>query len=823
MPWKSLSDPESGLAVRPRVLAGPMLRKVTASEVTVWVALRIPCDVTLTVLDTVGMIGSGRTTAVGTNLHIVAVTAQPDSPMAALTEGKVYRYDLSFRFDEGTKSLAEATDNAPLSYAPYDKPSFCLPPADLNQLRIFHGSCRIPHGNGADALPILDGLIAQGAENPMARPHQLLLTGDQIYADDVGFAMSMMLQDAASVLLGWDEEVVCNVPTLSTRRRIGTIYPALRGDIVRNDAHFTSVDFKGQLIGLGEFFAMYLMVWSEVLWPPSSISLPTFREIKDYFNDRPIEGDRLGLGALGFVEGDQENIDKATKRTEDFRRKVNDVRRALANIPIYMIFDDHEITDDWNMTRDFCKGVYGSELGLRIVQNGLTAYAICQHWGNAPEQFRTPTGVPPGEKLLTLLSGVNSVATYDSASASIRSLLGIHDNHVLSRRPLNGLFHDTISLTYNYTVEGPSHQIVVTDTRTWRNYPRGDSDGGVLLPLAQLNEQIALAKPDTGDRILLVVLSTNAPPVQPIRTASRHPRLTKKLAGDPFPDLYESWEMSRNATDQLFRVISDRMPLVDGKRQGAALLLSGDVHTTFTSRLLFRGTTRYRDPLTRPQPVNMVFAQLVSSSLRKQTDKTEGMHDDGFDYAPTGAGWLVPTNKPELYLGWNLPLSTSKRIGKRKNGPGSSASFTPITITGPRSYSIWDMPFNMVEEFPHDWSYRLDYLLAVQEAALPASPPPIPPMPAGNSEADRQRAIDAFNVATSNYRKFLKANTTKREMVGVNNISEITFDWKFSDATQRFALHTSRWRSWMPPTDRFTTYVCSLNPDDSTYPELKPL
>jgi hypothetical protein len=27
-----------------------------------------------------------------------------------------------------------------------------------------HGSCRIPHGNGADALPMLDTLIDQGAE-----------------------------------------------------------------------------------------------------------------------------------------------------------------------------------------------------------------------------------------------------------------------------------------------------------------------------------------------------------------------------------------------------------------------------------------------------------------------------------------------------------------------------------------------------------------------------------------------------------------------------------------------------------------------------------
>jgi hypothetical protein len=31
-----------------------------------------------------------------------------------------------------------------------------------------------------------------------------------------------------------------------------------------------------------------------------------------------------------------------------------------------MICDDHEFTDDWNMTRRFCQGVYGGDLGVRV-------------------------------------------------------------------------------------------------------------------------------------------------------------------------------------------------------------------------------------------------------------------------------------------------------------------------------------------------------------------------------------------------------------------------------------------------------------------------
>jgi hypothetical protein len=480
-----------------------------------------------------------------------------------------------------------------------------------------------------------------------------------------------------------------------------------------------------------------------------------------------------------------------------------------------MIFDDHEITDDWNMTRSFCANVYDSLPGLRIVQNGLTAYALCQHWGNAPEQFNTPTSA--GGKLLKVLDNMSSAAAYDSASAQIRSLLGIHDNIALKTRLNNGLFHDPVSLTYNYTIEGDGHQIIVTDTRTWREYPRPPLEGGDLLPTHQLRDQIAMAPPlrkGNRDRMLLIVLTTNVPPAQPIRTASRHPRLTKKLAGDPFPDLYESWEMPRNATDWLFRMISDQLPLVGGKRTGSVLLLSGDVHTSFSSRLLFRGTTRYLDNTSTPQPVNMVFVQMVCSSLRKQTDKTEGMHVDGYAYAPTGAGWLVPSNKPESYLGWNVSKTT--RVGKKKNNPGSGGSYTPIKIDSSRTYSIWDMGHGFKEEVPHDWSYRLDYLFAVLEAELPDPLPPIPPMPTGNNPADRKRAADIFNNATGHYRKFLAANTTRRQMIGVNNIGEITFDPKH-------ALHTLRWQEWFTGNTQFTTYVCSLDPDDTTFLKLEGL
>jgi hypothetical protein len=134
------------------------------------------------------------------------------------------------------------------------------------------GSCRIPHGNGRDSLPVADQLLAQSSSNPLARPHQLLLTGDQIYADDVAASLLMVLSDASHVLLGWKEQVP--VDDKGGKTSVDKLLPFLRREPLE-DAGFTSEDLDGQLISLGEYLCMYLMVWSDVLWPAD---MPTFAD-----------------------------------------------------------------------------------------------------------------------------------------------------------------------------------------------------------------------------------------------------------------------------------------------------------------------------------------------------------------------------------------------------------------------------------------------------------------------------------------------------------------------------------------------------------------
>jgi len=806
----------------PLVLAGPILRKVTTDSVTVWFALLNPATVTITVSDDVGAIlkGSRQSYAIGPNLHIVAVTASTPQPPrdGKLRSGVVYTYDASFVVAGKTKKLSVATDGADLSYLPSGLPSFSLPPTDRNKLRLIHGSCRHPNatGNnrdgGPDCLSLLDGLIKETAVNADLRPHQLLLTGDQIYADDVAGPLLLILTNTAKVLLGNTEEVMPGHPSMPGQT-VGTKLPPYTRKKMSELAGLTSDAPFNHLFSLGEYICMYLFVWSDVLWDAPD-ALPDEFAFRDLLkNIRPIDSKAM-----------DELLSEEIASLDTFKSTLKQVRKALANVPTYMILDDHEITDDFNMFMQFCGGVYRSDMGLRIIQNGLTAYALCQHWGNVPEDFFDVPANPAGLRLLKALDG-KYPASYAANSPDIMRLVGVHRFEQMAAPPIKerpGVFaayHDEGCLRFNYTIEWPTHQIIVTDTRTVRSFPKNKA-APELLPEDEIATQITKAGKPTGDRILIVVLSTNAPPVPVIRRGPEQPNVAHVVKRpDPWPDLYDSWELCSPPFDRLMAAISERLPLApDGGgqvRTGAAIVLSGDVHASFTSRMLLQGASRFED--TVKQPVNMVVAQLVSSSLRNQTGATIDQHAQGYNYP---SAFLVGKFKPEGFVGWNPPKGTTKVIGSRRVVMERSAPTTePITINGPRTMAGNRFAGDVKMTAARDYGYRLDYLRARKEHPIPDwGKAALDPLPPTASEADRKKTAERFRKITANYRDYDQSESSERQMVGVNNIGEVTFDW----AAKR-VNHTIRWVGPKPggnPGDTavmLSTYVVSLDPADTAY------
>src|SRR5690348_9929251 len=242
MPWTSLAERINDL---PLILAGPILRRTEPCSVSVWVALKEPRLVTLRVLASGRdgrlvrcLTGTRATIRLGDHLHIAVATATCAPRDNSLTSGRLYYYNLYFAsaaeadghvaeddenltsagiLQTGVAASAATNGLGHLTYPDHPLPSFALPPQDLRQLRIFHGSCRKPHGDGQDALAALDLAIAESSKDPDRRPHQLFLTGDQIYADDVALPLLLALTDASDLLFSGNQEELLPLVNLPAR------------------------------------------------------------------------------------------------------------------------------------------------------------------------------------------------------------------------------------------------------------------------------------------------------------------------------------------------------------------------------------------------------------------------------------------------------------------------------------------------------------------------------------------------------------------------------------------------------------------------------
>jgi hypothetical protein len=228
-----------------------------------------------------------------------------------------------------------------LAYGELRLPSFFLqrPGSRLNAL---YGSCRKIHaknGGLVDALSFGDDLVTRSFKNLDMRPAALCLGGDQIYADDVH---DVCLDDIRTLTAKFAAGLVETLPA-------GLAVPGKgqRQDFVTRQARFTSAEARNHLITFAEYVAMYGLAWNSHNWTLGS---------------KPPE-------------------------IASFIATLPKVRRLLANTPTYMIFDDHDVTDDWNLSIRWKEDVKAFKLGKRIVANALAAYWLFQGWGNDPDGF----------------------------------------------------------------------------------------------------------------------------------------------------------------------------------------------------------------------------------------------------------------------------------------------------------------------------------------------------------------------------------------------------------------------------------------------------
>lgn len=355
------------------LIGGPILRRAAADEVAVWVATAGPVTVDGRVFvapddgSAPTVLGQSRASslAFGAHLHVTLVVITPS--VDTFPTGQLLHYDLTFTVADagGDRSFglaqyrptAPAPGAAPFSYPKQRWPGFHLT-GEL-PTRLWHGSCRKFHEGGDDAMAIADDLLQAATTDGdlRLRPAGLLLTGDQIYADDIADILANPLLDLARWLTGIDESLPLAGP-LSTRYRSSWVRHFAR--VFRPDGGADPLESvaRHHAAGFGEYAALYLLAFNDALWP-------NFQ----------------AMDSLAFKAASPAGQLQALT---EFRAALPKVRRALANVPTYMILDDHEVTDDWNLDREIHDSAMDDAFGRRVVANALAAYLVFQGWGNDP-------------------------------------------------------------------------------------------------------------------------------------------------------------------------------------------------------------------------------------------------------------------------------------------------------------------------------------------------------------------------------------------------------------------------------------------------------
>jgi hypothetical protein len=213
------------MADLPEVLAGPILRRCTKSMVAVWIATSFDVSggMELDIYDSsnskaeklIGTSSEHRFVRVGSKLFVSLVVARP-APAAGQQKaspfpvGRLLSYEIFLINPEVSPdsvlrrtALKTLLKDVELAYHPYSRPTLHLqdPKAPF---RVVHGSCRRAYAPGQDAMAAIDTLIAGSVSDVVKRPSALALTGCQIYADDILYAMFELTSRLAREICAYD-------------------------------------------------------------------------------------------------------------------------------------------------------------------------------------------------------------------------------------------------------------------------------------------------------------------------------------------------------------------------------------------------------------------------------------------------------------------------------------------------------------------------------------------------------------------------------------------------------------------------------------------
>ncbi len=323
-------------------------------------------------------------------------------------------------------------------------------------------------------------------------------------------------------------------------------------------------------------------------------------------------------------------------------------------------------------------------------------------------------------------------------------------------------------LDWHYSVSGANYEVIVLDTRTWRSYHQGHKRPAAMISREGFRRQLPLSgdpgwsAPPGIDGLTLVV----APgPVldhrvyEDLKETGSHVGLPGQYFGlRHFADV-ENWRHSLLAFEQLLSRAF--------RRRSRIVFLSGDVHYGFSMRLAYWASCPYEAAAALAQPIRGVAVQVTSSGLRNCW---------GPFFSRTGYMRWNALPEPKLFSGWNTAPTVYHLLTQVVR---HTPTRTPYVLSEKDLVGVSTKP---------DWRYRISCVLAETD-------PNTSFIITAPSSWERQPAQAVYQQALHRYTELAQIHGAGKEIVGENNVGELTFEWyQPPNATPPKMTHRLWWR-----------------------------
>lgn len=447
--------------------------------------------------------------------------------------------------------------------------------------------------------------------------------------------------------------------------------------------HYALVDVTGLQPGMSTTYEVHLD--SHLVWPRPGSAWPASRirtrgadgELRFVFGscrhakpDEPRKSGQLGIDALDvyatrlastpqqdwpdalLLLGDQIYADDPTSQTRrwltsrrdtrrppgleaaDFREYVRlyteswsdeELRWLLSTIPTAMIFDDHDVRDDWNTSAAWRRRVTGDGWWSDRIRGGLASYWVYQHAGNLDPAHRAQDPVYR--------------AVLDSDG----------DAWPVLERMADAADTDPTSIRWSFRWDLDQVRLIMVDTRCGRMLTEGRR---AMLDDAEFDwveDGIATAAADGVDHLLVgSSLPWLLPPaVSDVQSANEVACARGSASGERLRQAVdlEHWSAFRDSFDR-FAAILRQVAAAPGA-PATVSVLSGDVHHSYVAR------ARFEEPARSP------VYQLVCSPVH---------------HAVPGHFKLL------LWVSWMRPMAAlGRRIARRWGVPDPALSWRRIS------------------------------------------------------------------------------------------------------------------------------------------------